>query len=143
MSASALVEDFFRHEYGKLVAVLSRRVGTQFFEDVEDAAQSALMKALQTWPSAGLPENPSAWLFRVAHNDLMGVMRQRTGRSRILEQLAADHSDGPGDSAGVFLDGEIEDDLLRLLFVCCDGAIPVESQLVLALKTLCGFDIRE
>lgn len=143
MNAPALVEDFFRHEYGKLVATLSRRVGTQFFDDVEDAAQSALMKALQTWPSAGLPENPSAWLFRVAHNDLMGVMRQRTGRSRILEQLAADHSDGPGDSGEVFLDGEIEDDLLRLLFVCCDGAIPVESQLVLALKTLCGFDIRE
>ncbi|MCI0745524.1 MAG: hypothetical protein L0Y58_08975, partial [Verrucomicrobia subdivision 3 bacterium] len=92
-----MVEDFFRHEYGKLVATLSRRVGTQFFDDVEDAAQSSLMKALQTWPSAGLPENPSAWLFRVAHNDLMGVMRQRTGRSRILEQLAADHTDGPGD----------------------------------------------
>ncbi len=101
------------------------------------------MKALQTWPSAGLPENPSAWLFRVAHNDLIGVMRQRTGRSRILEQLAADHSDDPGDTAEVSLDGEIEDDLLRLLFVCCDGAIPVESQLVLALKTLCGFDVRE
>lgn len=100
------------------------------------------MKALQTWPSVGLPENPSAWLFRVAHNDLMGVMRQRAGRSRILEQLAADHSI-PGDSVGGFLDGEIEDDLLRMLFVCCDGAIPVESQLVLALKTLCGFDVRE
>jgi len=51
LNAPALVEDFFRHVYGKLVATLSRRVGTQFFDDVEDAAQSALMKALQTWPS--------------------------------------------------------------------------------------------
>ena len=143
MSAPALVEDFFRHEYGKLVATLSRRVGTQFLDDVEDAAQSALMKALQIWPSAGLPANPSAWLFRVAHNDLMGVMRQRTGRSRILEQLAAEHSNALGGNTEVFLDGEIEDDLLRMLFACCDSAIPVESQLVLALRTLCGFDIRE
>lgn len=143
MNAPALVEDFFRHEYGKLVATLSRRVGTQFLDDVEDAAQSALMKALQTWPLAGLPENPSAWLFRVAHNDLTGVVRQRTGRSRILEQIAADQPQCSADSPEVFLEGEIQDDLLRLLFVCCDAAIPVESQLVLALKTLCGFDVRE
>jgi RNA polymerase sigma-70 factor (ECF subfamily) len=143
LTTSALVEEFFRHEYGKLVATLSRRVGTQFLDDVEDAVQSTLMKALQTWPAAGLPENPSAWLFRVAHNDLMGMLRQRTGRNRILEQLALERSKVPVSNAEVFLESEIEDDLLRMLFVCCDGAIPVESQLVFALKTLCGFDIRE
>ncbi len=49
----------------------------------------------------------------------------------------------PENGPEVFLAGEVRDDLLRMLFVCCDEAIPVKSQLVLALKTLCGFDIRE
>ena len=138
-----LVEHFFRHEYGKLVATLSRRVGVQYIEAVEDAVQSALMTALQSWTIAGLPDNPSAWLFRVAHNDLIGELRQRSGRRRILEQSAEEDIGIRQNGPEVFLAGEVRDDLLRMLFVCCDEAIPVESQLVLALKTLCGFSIRE
>jgi RNA polymerase sigma-70 factor (ECF subfamily) len=47
------------------------------------------------------------------------------------------------DARAVSLSGDVGDDLLRMLFVCCDDSIAVESQLVLALKTLCGFDVRE
>ena len=65
MSAPALVEHFFRHEYGRLVAMLSCRVGVQHVEDVEDAVQFALMKALERWTKAGLPNNPSA--NRITH----------------------------------------------------------------------------
>jgi hypothetical protein len=67
-----VVEHFFRHEYGRLVATLSCRVGVHLIEDVEDAVQSALMTALETWTTGGLPDNPPAWLFRVAYNHLMG-----------------------------------------------------------------------
>ena len=63
MSTPKLIEHFFRHEYGGLVAILSRRVGVQHIEAVEDAVQSALMKALDAWRIGGLPDNPSAWLF--------------------------------------------------------------------------------
>ena len=63
--------------------MLSRRVGAQYIEVIEDAVQSALMTALESWTIAGLPDNPSAWLFRVAHNNLMGELRQRTRRHRI------------------------------------------------------------
>ena len=143
MTSPSVVEHFFRHEYGRLVATLSWRVGVYYIEDVEDAVQSALMTALEAWKIAGLPDNPSAWLFRVAHNDLMGVLRQRTRRHRILEQSAKHDVATPENGPEVFLAGEVQDDLLRMLFVCCDEAIPMESQLVLALKTLCGFDIRE
>jgi len=138
-----LVEHFFRHEYGRLVATLSRRVGVQYIEDVEDAVQSALMTALETWTIAGLPDNPPAWLFRVAHNNLMGELRRRTSRRRILEQNVKEDIGTLENGPEIFLAGEVRDDLLRMLFVCCDEAIPVESQLVLALKTLCGFEIRE
>jgi RNA polymerase sigma-70 factor (ECF subfamily) len=138
-----LVEHFFRHEYGRLVAMLSCRVGVQHIEAVEDAVQAALMTALEAWTVGGLPDNPSAWLFRVAHNNVMGELRQRTRRRRILEQVANRVTDSPEDGSELFLAGEVRDALLRMLFVCCDQVIPVESQLVLALKTLCGFDIRE
>ncbi len=143
MTTPKLVEHFFRHEYGRLVAMLSRRVGVQHLEAVEDAVQSALMKALEAWTMSGLPDNPSAWVFRVAHNDLMGELRQRTNRGRILEQYAHEAIDTPEYGAECLMAGEVRDDLLRMLFVCCDKAIPVESQLVFALKTLCGFGIRE
>jgi RNA polymerase sigma factor (sigma-70 family) len=143
LTTPKLVEHFFRHEYGRLVATLSRRVGVQYIEDVEDAVQSALMTALETWTIAGLPDNPPAWLFRVAHNNLMGELRRRTGRRRILEQNVKEDIGTLENGPEIFLAGEVRDDLLRMLFFCCDEAIPVESQLVLALKTLCGFEIRE
>lgn len=143
MSTPQLVEHFFRHEYGRLVATLCRRVGVQHIEVVEDAVQSALMAALEFWTVAGLPDSPSAWLFRVAHNDVVGELRQRTRRRRILEQYATEDVGTPENGPELFLAGEVQDDLLRMLFVCCDEAIPVQSQLVVALHTLCGFDIRE
>ena len=138
-----MVEHFFRHEYGRLVAVLSRRVGVRHLEDVEDAVQSALLIAVETWTRAGPPENPSGWLYRVAYNHLMGELRRRTGRQRIRDQHGAEIALADNGDTPPSLDGEITDDLLQMLFVCCDDAIPTESQLVLALKTLCGFDARE
>ncbi|MBI3005108.1 MAG: sigma-70 family RNA polymerase sigma factor [Ignavibacteriales bacterium] len=123
--------------------MLSRRMGVQHIEDIEDAVQSALMTALETWTVSGLPDNPSAWLYRVAHNELIGELRQQIGRHRILEENAKEDIGTPQNHPEIFLEGEVRDDLLRMLFVCCDEAIPVESQLVLALKTLCGFSIQE
>ena len=73
----------------------------------------------------------------------MGELRQRANRDRILEQFVHDAIGTREDSLECLLPGEIQDDLLRMLFVSCDAAIPVESQLVFALKTLCGFDVRE
>jgi RNA polymerase sigma factor (sigma-70 family) len=143
LSASGLVEHFFRHEYGRLVATLSRRVGVQHIEAVEDAVQRALMTALESWMVGGLPNNPSAWLFRVAHNDLVGELRQRARHHRILERAAAETIRASENGPEPLLPTEMQDDLLRMLFVCCDESIPLESQLVLALKTLCGFDVRE
>ena len=129
MSTPKLVEHFFRHEYGRLVATLSHRVGVQYIEDVEDAVQSALMAALESWTVVGLPDNPSAWLFRVAHNHLMGELRQRTARRRILEQNVKEDVGTLENGPEIFLAGEVRDDLLRMLFVCCNAASPVESQM--------------
>lgn len=138
-----LADSFFRREYGRLVAMLSRRVGVQHLEAVEDAAQSALAAAVEAWPRSGAPENPSAWLFRAAHNQLMGELRQRSRRAQLVAQhhTAAEH--GWTQDPDVSFSGEVHDATLRMLFACCDDALPIEVQLVLALKVLCGFDVRE
>lgn len=142
-----LAEHFFRHEYGRLVAMLTCRVGTSHVEAVEDAVQSALVAALEAWTRGSVPQNPSAWLFRVASNQLTGELRQRLRRERIMVQQmvgeAVRRVERPGEQPAVALIHDVRDDLLRMLFVCCDDGIPTESQLVFALKTLCGFDIRE
>jgi RNA polymerase sigma-70 factor (ECF subfamily) len=108
---------------------------------VEDSVQFALLAALEAWPRAAVPNNPSAWLYRVAHNHFVGEERGRSRRDEILEHDAPLLLELVGDPP-VFLGGDVRDELLRMLFVCCDEQLPVESQLVLALKTLCGFEVR-
>jgi RNA polymerase sigma-70 factor (ECF subfamily) len=109
---------------------------------VEDSVQFALLAALEAWPRAAVPNNPSAWLYRVAHNHFVGEERGRSRRDEILEHDAPLLLELVGDPP-VFLGGDVRDELLRMLFVCCDEQLPVESQIVLALKTLCGFEVRE
>lgn len=142
-SPPRLVEHYFRHEYGHLVAVLVRRVGLPELEAVEDAVQAALLAALTRWLSSGIPDDPRAWLYRVAHNHLFGTLRKRQGRQRVLDRAADAGTEDSDEPPSPAFDGEVRDELLRMLFVCCDEKIPPESRLVLALKTLCGFSAGE
>jgi RNA polymerase sigma-70 factor (ECF subfamily) len=131
MGAPELPEHWFRREHGRLVSMLSRRFGVHRVELCEDAAQTALLQATQSWP-AKLPDEPGAWLYRVAHNHVLDELRREKRDQRYLDEVVVDYAQQ-----------EIQDDVLRLLFVCADPAIPPESQLVLALKTLCGFSTAE
>jgi len=142
-AAPGLVDHFFRREYSRLVALLARKVGVRHIDVVEDAVQSALLTALTTWTTQGLPKDPGAWLYRVAHNHLIGEFRRKAGRRRILEQALVAFVGGVDQPEPACFAGEMRDDLLRMLFVCCDDSIPMESQLVMALKTLCGFSTGE
>ena len=138
-----LADHFFRHEYGRLVAMLSRRIGMHYLEAVEDAVQFALAAAVETWPRVSVPDNPSAWLFRVAHNRVAGELRRSARRVELATLHGAEAEPDQPDQPHTFLAGDVRDDLLRMLFACCDDAIPAPSQLVVALKVLCGFDVRE
>ncbi len=142
-SPPELVEHYFRHAYGKLVAMLVGRVGVPHLGRIEDAVQGALTAALTAWVDKGMPQEPEAWLYRVAHNKLMGGLRQDAGRARILESVGDLVEESAEPDASAHFDGEVQDDLLRMLFVCCDEALPQESRLALALKTLCGFSTGE
>jgi RNA polymerase sigma factor (sigma-70 family) len=141
--APGLVDHFFRHEYGRLVAVLTRTVGVRHLDVVEDAVQGALLTALTSWTAQGVPRDPGAWLYRVAYNSLIDDLRRKTSRRRILARAMDSVAQESHDLPPSYFAGEVADDTLRMLFICCDDAIPRESQLVLALKTLCGFSIAE
>jgi len=131
MSTPELPEHWFRRELGRLVSILSRRFGVHRIELCEDAAQTALLQATQSWASKR-PDDPGAWLYRVAHNHVLDELRREKRDLRYLAEVRVDYTQQ-----------EVNDDVLRLLFVCADPMIPPESQLVLALKTLCGFSTRE
>src|SRR5262249_10614282 len=62
----ALVEHFFRHEFGRLCAVLTRSLGVRRLALVEDVVQVAVVQALETWSRRGVPEDPAGWLYRPA-----------------------------------------------------------------------------
>jgi RNA polymerase sigma factor (sigma-70 family) len=143
---SRLADHLFRHEAGKLVSVLTGIFGTSRLQWAEDVVQEALVRALQTWPYYGIPQNPAAWLTQTAKNLTLDLIRReklfQDKEPEIIafvEQWSADSR--PGDA--VSFDTEIEDDRLRLMFACCHPLIPQESQTALALKTLCGFSPAE
>ncbi len=142
--AVLLVEHYFRHEYGRLVSTLARVFGFHRVDVVEDGVQAAMMSALTAWAQNGQPADPSGWLYRAAHNQVLDALRRGAVRSKsapALQREAEAHGESlPPDS---HFPREIADDQLRMLFVCCDDAIPRESQLVIALKTLCGFSTGE
>jgi RNA polymerase sigma-70 factor (ECF subfamily) len=140
--APALPEHYFRHEFGRLVSVLSRRFGVHRVELCEDAVQTALLRAVQSWPQRGLPDDRSAWLYRVAMNEVLGALRRAKHTDASdddVTQLIAEAS----TDKGVFLENEVKDDQLRMLFVCANPGIPRESQIVFALRILCGFSVEE
>jgi len=131
---------YFRHASGELVSTLCRRFGLQHLEAVEDAVQAALLAAVETWPRQGEPDDQMAWLYRVSHRALLDELRTGHRRRRILSEQ---WPESVPDTLDPRLAGELRDDLLRMLFVCCDPELPVASQLAIALKTLCGFGVRE
>jgi len=137
---TGLVEHYFRYEYGRLVSRLARAYGVSRIEMVEDAVQGALLLALTSWGVHGAPKDPGAWLYRVANNRIIDVLRGAAVRKHADEGGADQFAAPPSPER---FEREFDDDMLRMLFVCCDEAIPVESQLVLALKTLCGFGTGE
>jgi RNA polymerase sigma factor (sigma-70 family) len=71
-----LVDHLFRHESGKMIAVLSRLLGLQNIEIAQDLVQDTLLQAMSTWGYKSIPDNPSAWLYRVAKNKAIDFLRR-------------------------------------------------------------------
>ena len=141
-----LTGHLFRLEAGKMAAVLVRILGSDRLEVAEDIVQDTLMKAMETWGFKGVPENPSAWLYAVAKNKALDFIRSRQRHEQIHSEIAkAIHSEWslPSSVNSLFLEPEIEDSQLRMMFATCHPSIQEESQIALTLKILGGLSVRE
>src|SRR5215471_7177206 len=139
-----LVDHLFRHEAGKMVSYLTRIVGLGRLDLAEDVVQDTLCRALETWPVHGLPDNPSAWLMRVARNRAIDLVRRDDQFRHFAPELVhllrlREHQ---LEETPAF-EKEIQDDQLRMMFSCCHPELSTEAQVTLVLKTLCGFSVSE
>lgn len=146
MSEVAVIEHLFRHEYGRLVALLVKRSSFDNLDVIEDSVQWAMAQAVDIWRKAGTPPSPAAWLYKVAYRHLISELRTSHHRGTLLAFHGQDISAGPDitePSLDVHFSTEISDLTLQMLFVTCHCDIPEASQMVFTLKSLCGFSIRE
>lgn len=145
-NVNQLVDHLFRHESGKMISVLSRLLGLQNIEVAQDIVQDTLLQAMSTWAYKAIPDNPSAWLYRVAKNKAIDLLRREKRFHEISPQynyLLSSEYTLSSTVNDLFLENEIEDSQLRMMFACCHPLIAKESQIALTLKTLCGLSVSE
>jgi RNA polymerase sigma factor (sigma-70 family) len=141
-----LTDHLFRHEAGRMVAVLTRIFGVQNLALAEDVVQDAFCRALEVWSFRGVPENPSAWLMAAAKNRALDALRRektaRTYEPELSRWLQSEWTLA-SEVEEMFTDNAIKDDQLRMMFSCCHPRLPEEGQVMLMLHILCGFGIDE
>src|SRR6266699_427271 len=143
---SRLADHLFRHEAGKLISVLTGIFGINRLQLAEDVVQESLVRALRTWPYAGIPQNPAAWLTQTAKNLALDLIRRENLFHDKEPQIIAFIEQWPSGSAAgksPMFESEIRDGRLRLMFACCHPALSPEDQTALALKILCAFSPAE
>ncbi|MFY0663138.1 MAG: RNA polymerase sigma factor [Natronospirillum sp.] len=130
---SAYVDRLFRDQSRQVLATLIRLLGS--FELAEDALQEAFSIALKQWPTEGIPENPRAWLISTGRFKAIDKLR----RQERFKQLAEQHAELEWEVRDERpTDDYIEDDSLRLIFLCCHPALSAEARVALTLREVCG-----
>jgi RNA polymerase sigma-70 factor, ECF subfamily len=127
------LERAFREERAQVVATLARRLGD--LQPAEDAVSEAFAAAAATWPSAGVPSRPGAWLQTTAWRKALDALR----RDRPSPGGAADAPVPPAPEPGL----HDEDDLLQLLLTCCHPALALEARVALTLRHVAGLTVAE
>ncbi|MBB5342168.1 RNA polymerase sigma factor [Tunturibacter empetritectus] len=141
---SRTIETLYRTESGRILATLVRLLGD--LDVAEEAMHEAFAAALDTWPEAGVPDNPRPWLISTARFKAIDGMRRRARFDSVQNDLALylDARSNEAHSNEVpYEDEEIEDDRLRLIFTCCHPALPPEGQLALTMREVCGLTTEE
>jgi RNA polymerase sigma-70 factor (ECF subfamily) len=142
--ARAVAESVFRQQSGRIIATLIRISGS--FDLAEEAVQDAFAAALVRWPTAGIPDNPAAWITTAAHRKLIDFLRRDRTRREKQDPLRYEtptsfqpQHDDCFDASSM----NYPDDRLRLIFTCCHPAINIEAQVALTLRTLGGLTTPE
>ncbi len=143
------VDAVWRLESARIIAGLARLTGD--LGVAEDLAQDALVAALSQWPGSGIPPNPGAWLMSTARHRAIDRLRRDERLRRNLGQLGHElHGkqqaavfDGPPGLAAALDAGDVQDDLLRLMFVACHPVLSTAARVALTLRLLGGLSTGE
>jgi RNA polymerase sigma-70 factor (ECF subfamily) len=140
-----LTAHLFRENSGKMVAVLSRLFGLHHIDTVMDVVQDTFESVLTQWRFSGVPDNPSAWLMKVAKNKAINALKRENKTKSFSPSLYLTHFDDSFENQFDILlsPKEIQDSQLRLLFACCLPDLSQKNQVILTLHILCGFGVPE
>lgn len=142
MKQSELLPHLFRTEYTKIISVLCKKFGFSQIEMAEDITSETFLTASQAWGLNGIPENPVAWLYVVAKNKAKNLVhRDSILQNKVLPYLQKESF--IFDSELDLSEENIRDSQLRMIFALAHPSIPLESQIGLSLRILCGFGIDE
>lgn len=140
-----VIEQLYKQQSAKLLAVLTRLFGPQHFSLAEDVLQEAFTKALSVWKKQGIPDKPEAWLFSTAKNAALDVIRQHKNKWVFAEDLKVFLESEWSLNSTVeqqFSEPKIKDDQLRMIFACCNMQLKAEYCLPFILKVLCGLSVK-
>ena len=130
---NSLAEHYFRHSYARLVSLLVKYFGLKEVEVAEDIVHDTLVEAMEQWSIRSIPDNPDGWLTDVAKKKTINYLRRnQLFHEKIAHRWQSDMNTEPE-----------EDIMARMIFTCCHPDLPTESQVALALKTLCGLSVAE
>ena len=121
----------YRQHAPAIAASLAKSFGARRLDLIEAAVQEAFVSGLESW-GADVPERPGAWLLVAARRRVIDAIRRATWIAP---------SDGLDDLEAPAAEPDHDEDLLKMMFVCCHPTIPIESALALSLRTLCGFPV--
>jgi RNA polymerase sigma-70 factor (ECF subfamily) len=130
------IEQVFREQYGRAVAVLVRLLGD--IDAAEEAVQDAFLIAVARWPVDGAPPSPAGWIITTARNRAIDRLRREGSRADRHAQAALLQ----GEPEPVE-EGPVDDDRLRMVFTCCHPALGVPAQVALTLRLLGGLTTAE
>jgi RNA polymerase sigma factor (sigma-70 family) len=138
------VDAVWRIESARIIAGVLRIV-----RDVglaEELAQDALVAALEQWPESGVPRNPGAWLMAIAKRRAIDLIRRKDNYQRKLAELGHElesTTEEVTEQVDAALDGNIEDDMLRLVFTACHPVLSTDARVALTLRLLGGLESDE
>ena len=143
MQEKEILPHLFRTEYRKIISVLVRHFGFEQLTIAEDIASDTFLIAAETWGLKGLPENPVAWLYTVAKNKSRDQLKRNAIFEKKLRPSLKSESYSVPDTDIDLSEKNIKDSQLQMMFALCDPILPLESQVALTLRILCGFGIDE
>lgn len=158
--SDAAFDHLFRHSTAQVVAALARELGAHRIDLAEEATQDAALRALDVWRFQGVPSNPRGWLYRVARNRALDVLRREANyESKLAEHASSDGVPAARRAAGQAGTAEshmrrwttppaagdvpFDDAELALVFLCCHPRLSPDARVALTLRLAGAFSVDE